>query len=106
MGKTLQKTRSVCRVQPVAQELFEAMRQIGAERTISKRRGSFYRGGESRECLKIKCSETSEFTIIGFANSATASSMPSTSPRRAIHKQTDMRIPEPGVIPDPARAIG
>ena len=29
-------------------ELFEAVRQIGGERIVSKRRGSPYRGGESQ----------------------------------------------------------
>src|SRR5262249_18866691 len=74
----------LCRSRPgTDQELFEAVRRIGAERIVSKRRGSLYRGGESREWLKIKCSATGEFGIIGLANSAMASSMPSTSPRRA-----------------------
>jgi bifunctional non-homologous end joining protein LigD len=48
-------------------ELFEAVRQIGAEGIVSKRRGSLYRGGESREWLKTKCSEAGVFAITGFS---------------------------------------
>jgi len=51
----------------IGKELFEAVRQIGAEGIVSKRRGSFYRGGESREWLKTKCSETGIFAITGFS---------------------------------------
>jgi bifunctional non-homologous end joining protein LigD len=51
-------------------ELFEAVRQIGAEGIVSKRRGSVYRGGESREWLKTKCSETGVFAITGFSELA------------------------------------
>jgi ATP-dependent DNA ligase len=51
----------------IANELFEAVRQIGAEGIVSKRRGSLYRGGESREWLKTKCSETGVFAITGFS---------------------------------------
>src|ERR1051325_7872957 len=51
----------------IGKELFEAVRQIGAEGIVSKRRGSLYRGGESREWLKTKCSETAVFTITGFS---------------------------------------
>jgi bifunctional non-homologous end joining protein LigD len=53
-------------VQGIGKELFEAVRQIGAEGIVSKRRGSFYRGGESREWLKTKCSETGVFAVTGF----------------------------------------
>jgi ATP-dependent DNA ligase len=49
------------------QELFEAVRRIGADGIVSKRRGSLYRGGESREWLKTKCSETGVFAITGFS---------------------------------------
>ena len=48
-------------------ELFEAVRQIGAEGIVSKRRGSAYRGGEGRDWLKTKCSETGVFAITGFS---------------------------------------
>jgi bifunctional non-homologous end joining protein LigD len=48
-------------------ELFEAVHQIGAEGIVSKRRRSLYRGGESREWLKTKCSETGVFAITGFS---------------------------------------
>src|SRR5690349_12965672 len=51
----------------IGKELFEAVRQIGAEGIVSKRRGSLYRGGESREWLKTKCSETGVFAITGFS---------------------------------------
>jgi bifunctional non-homologous end joining protein LigD len=51
----------------IGKELFEAVRHIGAEGIVSKRRGSFYRGGESREWLKTKCSETGVFAITGFS---------------------------------------
>ena len=51
----------------IGKELFEAVRQIGAEGIVSKRRGSRYRGGESREWLKTKCFETGVFAIAGFS---------------------------------------
>ena len=51
----------------IGKELFEAVRQIGAEGIVSKRQGSLYRGGESREWLKTKCSETGVFAITGFS---------------------------------------
>jgi bifunctional non-homologous end joining protein LigD len=51
----------------IGKELFEAVRQIGAEGIVSKRRGSSYRGGESREWLKTKCSDTGVFAITGFS---------------------------------------
>jgi bifunctional non-homologous end joining protein LigD len=50
----------------IGKELFEAARQIGAEGIVSKRRGSLYHGGESREWLKTKCSETGVFATSGF----------------------------------------
>lgn len=53
-------------VRGVGRELFEAVQQIGAEGIVSKRRGSMYRGGESRDWLKTKCSETGVFAITGF----------------------------------------
>src|SRR3954464_8062850 len=34
---------------------------------VSKRRGSLYRGGESRDWLKTKCHETGVFAITGFS---------------------------------------
>ena len=42
------------------------MRQVGAEGVVSKRAGSSYRGGESRDWLKAKVSETAAFLITGF----------------------------------------
>lgn len=38
----------------IGRELFEAVRQVGAEGIVSKRRGSFYRGGASRDWVKTK----------------------------------------------------
>jgi bifunctional non-homologous end joining protein LigD len=46
--------------------LFEAARQIGAEGIVSKRAGSAYSGGPSRDWLKVKVSETAAFVIIGY----------------------------------------
>jgi bifunctional non-homologous end joining protein LigD len=48
-------------------ELLEAVRQVGAEGIVSKRRCSLYRGGPGRDWLKAKVSETGVFVIIGFA---------------------------------------
>jgi bifunctional non-homologous end joining protein LigD len=47
-------------------ELFEKIREIGAEGIVSKRLGRPYRGGESRHWLKTKCFETGVFAITGF----------------------------------------
>jgi bifunctional non-homologous end joining protein LigD len=47
-------------------QLFEAVRQIGAEGIVSKRRGSMYRGGESRDWRKVKVFDTGRFVITGF----------------------------------------
>ena len=46
-------------------QLFEAVRQIGAEGGVSKRAGSPYRGGSSRDWLRAKVSETAAFVIPG-----------------------------------------
>ena len=67
----------------IGRELLEAVRQVGAEGIVSKRRGSLYRGGESRDWLKTKCHETGVFVITGFRNSAKAGSKRSSSPRSA-----------------------
>jgi bifunctional non-homologous end joining protein LigD len=48
-------------------ELFQAVRQIGGEGIVSKRAGSIYRGGESRDWLKTKVFETNVFAITGFS---------------------------------------
>ena len=53
-------------VRGIGRELFEAVRQVGAEGIVSKRRGSVYRGGGSREWLKTKVFELGIFTITGF----------------------------------------
>jgi bifunctional non-homologous end joining protein LigD len=47
-------------------DLFERIREIGAEGIVSKRLGSLYRGRESRDWLKTKCHEFGEFIITGF----------------------------------------
>jgi bifunctional non-homologous end joining protein LigD len=46
--------------------LFEAVRQVGAEGVVSKRCGSAYSGGPSRDWLKAKVSETGAFVITGY----------------------------------------
>ena len=51
----------------IGRELFQAVRQVGAEGIVSKRAGSIYRGGESRDWLKTKCNETRVFAITGFS---------------------------------------
>jgi bifunctional non-homologous end joining protein LigD len=43
------------------------VREAGAEGIVSKRRGSVYRGGESRDWVKTKCHQTGEFVITGFS---------------------------------------
>jgi bifunctional non-homologous end joining protein LigD len=48
-------------------QLFEEVRQIGAEGIVSKRSGSIYRGGESRDWLKVKVFDTGQFVITGFS---------------------------------------
>jgi ATP-dependent DNA ligase len=47
--------------------LFEAVRHHDGEGIVSKRSGSPYRGGPSRDWLKIKVSETGVFVITGFS---------------------------------------
>jgi len=49
----------------IGQQLFEAVRQIGAESIVSKCAGSAYCGGPSRDWLKVKVSETAPFVISG-----------------------------------------
>jgi bifunctional non-homologous end joining protein LigD len=50
----------------IGRQLFEAVRQIGAEGIVSKRAGSAYRGGPSRDWLKAKVSDTAAFVITGY----------------------------------------
>ena len=50
----------------IGRQLFEAVRQIGAEGIVSKRAGSVYSGGPSRDWLKVKVSETAAFVITGY----------------------------------------
>ena len=47
-------------------ELFAHARALGAEGIVSKRLGSRYRGGPSRDWLKTKCHARGRFVIIGF----------------------------------------
>jgi bifunctional non-homologous end joining protein LigD len=47
--------------------LLSAARQAGAEGIVSKNHGSAYRGGETRDWLKAKASETGTFVITGFS---------------------------------------
>ena len=47
-------------------QLFEAVRQAGAEGIVSKRAGSPYRAGASRDWLKTKIKETGVFVITGY----------------------------------------
>ena len=53
-------------VRGIGRQLFEAVRQVGAEGIVSKRAGSFYRGGESRDWLKTKVFEIGEFFVTAF----------------------------------------
>jgi bifunctional non-homologous end joining protein LigD len=46
--------------------LFEVMQNAGCEGIVSKRLGSHYRGGQSRDWLKVKVSETGVFVVTGF----------------------------------------
>ena len=46
-------------------QLLEAVRRVGAEGVVSKRRGSLYRG-RGADWLKTKCHETGVFVITGF----------------------------------------
>jgi ATP-dependent DNA ligase len=46
-------------------QLFDRVREVGAEGIVSKRLGSLYRGRESRDWLKTKCHQV-EFVITGF----------------------------------------
>jgi bifunctional non-homologous end joining protein LigD len=47
-------------------QLFERVREVGAEGIVSKRLGSLYRGRESRDWLKTKCHQIGGFVITGF----------------------------------------
>jgi bifunctional non-homologous end joining protein LigD len=46
--------------------LLDAVREVGAEGIVAKRRAGLYRSGPSREWLKTKCSEVGRFVITGF----------------------------------------
>ena len=47
-------------------DLFEHIRAIGAEGIVSKRSGSRYIGGASRDWRKTKCHATAQFVVTGF----------------------------------------
>jgi len=47
-------------------DLFEHVRAIGAEGIVSKRAGSRYSGGATRDWRKTKCHATSQFVVTGF----------------------------------------
>lgn len=46
--------------------VFAAAKEAGLEGIISKRAGSGYRAGRSRDWLKIKATETREYVVVGF----------------------------------------
>jgi bifunctional non-homologous end joining protein LigD len=46
--------------------LLAAVREVGAEGIVAKRRTGLYRAGPSREWLKTKCSAVGKFVITGF----------------------------------------
>jgi bifunctional non-homologous end joining protein LigD len=46
--------------------LLAAVREVGAEGIVAKRRAGLYRSGPSREWLKTKCSAIGRFVITGF----------------------------------------
>ena len=54
-------------VASIGRQLFEAVRQVGAEGIGSKRRGSAYRAGESRDWIKSKAFEVGEFAVTAFS---------------------------------------
>jgi hypothetical protein len=47
-------------------ELLRHVEAIGAEGIVSKRAGSLYNGGESRDWQKTKCHRTGRFVVTGF----------------------------------------
>jgi bifunctional non-homologous end joining protein LigD len=51
-------------------EFFHAAERMGLEGIVSKRHGSRYKGGASRDWLKTKCFVTSELEVIGVEKSA------------------------------------
>jgi bifunctional non-homologous end joining protein LigD len=46
--------------------LFQSACQVGCEGVVSKRLGSRYKGGPSKDWIKCKASETGEFVVTGF----------------------------------------
>ena len=57
---------SVSHVIGKGDRLFEMAKKAGCEGIVSKRLGSPYRGGQSKDWLKIKVSETGVFIVTGF----------------------------------------
>ena len=51
-------------------DLFEAADAMGLEGIVSKKTGSRYRSGRSRDWLKIKCFTEADFVVIGIERSA------------------------------------
>lgn len=49
-------------------EFLEEVRKLGLEGIISKRAGSAYRSGRSRDWLKIKCHLRQEFVVVGYTD--------------------------------------
>jgi hypothetical protein len=50
--------------------LFDAAQRVGAEGIVSKRIGSRYKGGPTRDWMKTKVSETGTFVVTGFTEVA------------------------------------
>ena len=75
------------------QQLFERVRDIGAEGIVSKRLGSLYRGRESRDWVKTKCHEIGQFVITGFHE-------PGEGRLEGVHvaQQRDGRCVNPGQV--------
>jgi ATP-dependent DNA ligase len=46
--------------------LFESARRVGCEGIVSKKLGSRYKGGPSRDWVKVKVAETGTFVVTGF----------------------------------------
>src|SRR4051794_35516921 len=60
--------------------LFESARAVGCEGIVSKKLGSRYKGGPSRDWVKTKVSTTAVFTVTGFKETAAGSSRRPASP--------------------------
>lgn len=51
-------------------ELFTAVERMGLEGIVSKRKASIYRGGPSKDWIKIKAHITREYVVIGYEHQA------------------------------------